>query len=131
MLKLGIQLALWLMVDHLKILSFECNRQLKVLYPTPPESAMLVPNAFCVEELCHAELIDCKKLIHCTGCLQDHREWFHFQTHPEDAIAVVRKWSIWMNSGPYEPVFRTLGENEKCRISVMENFLSELAMAAT
>jgi hypothetical protein len=116
-------------IDRLKNLSFECNRQLKTLFPTPPEIAMLVPNAFRVEELCHAELVDFQIYVSCTGCLSEHHEWF--RVSPADAIAVVKKWSKWMNSTPYDPALGGLKEKEKRRISAMDDFMNELAEAAT
>lgn len=116
-----------LVADRLKNLRFQFNRQLKVLFPTP-SGAILVPNAYYVEKLCHAELIDYQVHIDCTGCQQEHHEWF--QTSPENAIAVIRKWSAWMNSDPYDPALRSLEEREKGRLSIMANFMIEIAKVA-
>lgn len=45
-------------IERLQSLIFDCNREMKVLFPTPPESVNSVPNAWRVEELCYAELVD-------------------------------------------------------------------------
>lgn len=63
-------------LERLRSLIFDCNREMKVLFPTPPESVETVPNAWRVEELCHAELVDYQVQVDCTGCLSEHREWF-------------------------------------------------------
>jgi hypothetical protein len=110
-------------------LSFGCNRRIKVLFPTPPESAEMVPNAFRVEQLCHAELVDRQVYFDCTGCLSKHGEWF--QISAADAIAVVKKWSAWMNSTPYDPVLRSLKRTEKIKVLDMDVFMSKLAKPVT
>lgn len=48
--------------------AFDCNRNIKALYPIYPGSAIAVPNARRVEALCHAELHHCRITIYCTGC---------------------------------------------------------------
>lgn len=86
------------------------------------------PKRILREKLCHTELVDYQVHIDCTGRLQEHHEWF--QTSPENAIAVIRKWSAWMNSGPYDPALRSLKEREKGRLSIMANFMIEIAKVA-
>ncbi|KAB8243523.1 DUF1766-domain-containing protein [Aspergillus flavus] len=76
--------------------------EMTVLFPTPPESVKSVPNAWRVEELCHAELVDYQVQVDCTGCLSEHREWF--QISAADAFA-----------------------KEKRKASEMDHFMSELA----
>jgi T5orf172 domain len=71
--------------------SFDCNRSPKVLYPIHSGSVMVVPNARRVEALCHAELDHRRIRIYCRGCLKLHIEWFEIS--PEEAIAVIQKWS--------------------------------------
>jgi hypothetical protein len=115
--------------ERLQNLSFDCNRQLNVLFPTSSESAQTVPNAWRVEELCHAELVDCQVYIDCTGCLCEHKEWFRISA--AEAIAVVQKWSKWMYSTPYDPALGSLKEKEKRRILDMDKFKNELAGTAT
>lgn len=99
---------------RLENLQFECNRRLKMLFPMPSDT-VLIPNAYRVEKLCHAELVDQQVHIDCTGCLQEHHEWF--RTSSENAIAVIKKWSAWMNSEPYDPALRRLKDRERSRIS--------------
>jgi hypothetical protein len=91
-----------------------------VLFPTSSESAQTVPNAWRVEELCHAELVDCQVYIDCTGCLCEHKEWF--QISAAEAIAVVQKWSTWMYSTPYDPALGSLKEKERRKILDMDKF---------
>jgi hypothetical protein len=112
-------------IKRLQSLIFDCNREMKVLFPTPPESAILVPNAWRVEELCHAELVDYQVHVDCTGCLSEHREWF--QISATAAFAVIKKWSAWMKTTPYDPVLGGLKEKEKRKASEMDGFMSELA----
>ncbi|KAF7180835.1 hypothetical protein CNMCM7691_010126 [Aspergillus felis] len=79
--------------------AFACNRATKLLYPDS-SNPRKVPNARRVEALCHAELHHRRLRIYCTGCLKQHLEWFEIA--PVDAIAVIRKWSNWMASNPYQ-----------------------------
>ena len=87
--------------------SFDCNRDSKSLYPIPSASATFIPNASRVEALCHAELYHRKIRIYCHGCLKQHVEWFEIS--PEDAIAVVQKWSKWMTTRPYRSIWLRSG----------------------
>jgi hypothetical protein len=80
--------------------SFACNRKSKTLYPIPPQSTELVPNARRVEALCHAELRHRRRRFYCKGCLVQHIEWFEVSV--EEAIAVIEKWSAWMRTNPYK-----------------------------
>ncbi|RAH51139.1 GIY-YIG nuclease family protein [Aspergillus brunneoviolaceus CBS 621.78] len=75
-------------LEHLRSFIFGCNREMKVLFPTSPEFGNSVPNAWRVEELCHAELVDDQVQVDCTGCLSEHREWF--QISAADAFAVIK-----------------------------------------
>lgn len=86
--------------DRHKGWSFDCNRKPIALYPIPP-TQVTVPNARRVEKLCHAELTHRNIKIYCHGCLKTHIEWF--KVSPEEAIAVIKKWSRWMLTSPYEP----------------------------
>ena len=63
-------------IERLQSLIFDCNRQMEVLFPLPPESEKMVPNARRVEQLCLAELVDFQVYVDCTGCLCEHQEWF-------------------------------------------------------
>ncbi|KAJ5906919.1 DUF1766-domain-containing protein [Penicillium subrubescens] len=98
---------------------------MKVLFPTAPESVKPVPNAWRVEELCHTELVDYQVQVDYTGCLSEHREWF--QISAADAFAVIKKWSAWMRTTPYDPVLGNLKEKEKRKAAEMDDFMSELA----
>lgn len=115
-------------IERLQSLIFDCNRQMKVLFPMPHQSAIMVPNAWQVERLCHAELVDCQVHIDCTACLSEHREWFRISA--ADAFSVVKKWSAWMDSTPYDPASASLKEEERHKISDMDHFMRELAGTA-
>ena len=78
----------------------ECER----IYPPEGEKLVPVDHACRVECLIHAELVEwsmslerCPRLRQRHNC---HREWFDVEER--HAIAVIRKWSEWMNSSPYE-----------------------------
>lgn len=79
--------------------AFDCNRKPKALYPIPPNPPVPIPNAHRVEALCHAELKHRNVWIDCHGCSKPHIEWF--QVSPEEAVAVIQKWSKWMLTSPY------------------------------
>ncbi|KAK0113075.1 hypothetical protein ONS95_014781 [Cadophora gregata] len=74
--------------------TFDCNRVARTLYPIPSSSAIPVRNAKRLEALCHAELDHRRIRIYCKGCFKQHIEWLEIS--PEEAIAVIRKWSNWM-----------------------------------
>jgi len=111
---------------------FDCDRAVKVLYPDSSVSAIVVPNARRVEALCHAELDHRKIRIYCKGCLKQHIEWFEIT--PEQAVAVVRKWSKWINTSPYQsPRLRsggnwTLKEEERQKIGNIDRFMKEISL---
>ena len=78
----------------------ECER----IYPPEGEKFVPVDHAYRVESLIHAELVKHAMLLErCPRCRQRHNghgEWFDVEEW--HAIAVIRKWSEWMNSSPYE-----------------------------
>jgi len=108
--------------------SFDCNRQIKPLYPSllvgsgsdPDDlaatTAMLVPHARRVEALCHAELNHRRVRIYCRACLKQHIEWFRLS--PVEAIAVIKKWTRWMARQPYE--LRQLRDGSKWVLKATE-----------
>ncbi len=110
---------------------FDCNRDTKLLYPSPLVSAALVPNAHRVEKLCHAELDHRRIRIYCKACLKQHIEWFEIS--PAEAIAVVEKWSKWMATMPYESEKKgwTLKEEEKPRVDDIDSFMRGISVATT
>lgn len=79
--------------------TFDCNRDLVSLYPIGTTEARRVPHAHRVETLCHAELGHRNNIIYCDGCLKGHLEWF--EVSPSEAIAVVGKWTTWIETKPY------------------------------
>jgi hypothetical protein len=78
----------------------ECER----IYPPVGEKFVRVDHASRVEKLIHAELVEkamwleqCPRSRQTHGC---HGEWF--KVAERHAIAVIRKWSEWIGSAPYE-----------------------------
>jgi hypothetical protein len=78
----------------------ECER----IYPPQGEKFVRVDHAYRVERLIHAELVERGMLLMlCPRDRQNHNchgEWF--EVEERHAIAVIRKWSEWMSSSPYE-----------------------------
>jgi hypothetical protein len=111
--------------------NFDCNRVPRVLYPIPSSSAIPVRNARRVEALCHAELDHRRIRIYCKGCLKQHIEWFEIS--PAEAITVIRKWSKWTATLPYEmPRLRSgvswLKEEERQKVQNIDRFMKELSL---
>ena len=110
--------------------AFYCNRKPKALYPIPPNPGAPVPNAPRVEALCHAELNHRNIRIDCHGCSKPHIEWF--QVDPEEAIAVIQKWSKWMSTSPYTseshetPDKLILKDQERKKAESIEQFMKGL-----
>lgn len=90
--------------------AFDCNRETRLLYPLPEDGLVKVPNAPRVEALCHSELDYCRIRVYCEACLKEHIEWFEIS--PEECIQVVKKWSRWMRSDPFE----SSPSNQKSRL---------------
>jgi hypothetical protein len=76
----------------------QCARVPKVLYP--PELAEKIPHANRVEGLCLAELKHRNKIVYCEACPKRHVEWVEVPI--EEAIAVIKKWTTWIKTLPYE-----------------------------
>ncbi|KAH7393565.1 T5orf172 domain-containing protein [Cadophora sp. MPI-SDFR-AT-0126] len=111
--------------------TFDCNRVARTLYPISSSSAIPVRNAKRIEALCHAELDHRRIKIYCKGCLKQHIEWFEIS--PEEAIAVIRKWSNWTATLPYEmPRLRSgvpsLKEEERQKVRDIDRFMKELSL---
>ncbi|EYE96053.1 GIY-YIG nuclease family protein [Aspergillus ruber CBS 135680] len=110
--------------------AFDCNRKSKALYPIPLNHQVAVPNAHRVEALCHAELKHRNIRIDCHGCLRPHIEWF--QCSPEEAVAVIQKWSMWMLTSPYKPeshetsAAMILKEKERVKAECIDQFMKGL-----
>lgn len=80
--------------------SFDCNRNVLPLYPAKGHHDEKLPNAFRIEALCHAELDDCRVRVYCRNCMKEHTEWF--KVSEDQALSVVRRWSSWMKTEPYQ-----------------------------
>jgi hypothetical protein len=109
---------------------FDCNRVPRALYPIPSSSAIPVRYARRVEALCHAELDHRRIRIYCKGCLKQHIEWFEIS--PAEAIAVIRKWSKWTATLPYEMARLRSGawelkEEERQKARNIGRFMKELS----
>jgi hypothetical protein len=71
----------------------------------PPKSGRPVPvnHVFQVEKLVHAELENKGMHLRCaySNCRNEtHREWL--EVEGDHAVAVIQKWSHWMNRSPFE-----------------------------
>jgi hypothetical protein len=73
------------------------------------ENSVPVDHAYRVERLIHAELVEQAMLLE--RCPRSrlrhngHGEWFDVEER--HAIAVIRKWSEWISSSPYEEKLST------------------------
>ncbi|KAL1606156.1 hypothetical protein SLS60_003557 [Paraconiothyrium brasiliense] len=112
--------------------AFDCNRETKLLYPLSNDSVEEVPNAPRVEALCHSELDYCRIRVDCGACLKEHIEWFEIS--PKKCIQVIKKWSQWMRTNPFENVatgqVRLLKKEENEKTKDMNEFMKSLAMLA-
>ncbi|KAH8903703.1 DUF1766-domain-containing protein [Coniochaeta sp. PMI_546] len=112
---------------------FACNRAPRALYPLPSGPAAAVQNPHRIEELCHAELDHRRIRIECKACLKQHLEWF--EVSPAEAIAVIKKWSKWMATDPYQRIELrsgvkwTIKEEERKRTRDMDRFLKEISVS--
>jgi hypothetical protein len=103
--------------QRLKEWNKQCKRVLGVHYPDLSKNGLestsdtqQVPHISRVEALVHLELMHFRKIEpKCAGCSKSHVEWFEV---PKDiAISVVRKWTSWMSTLPYER--RVAGSQEQ------------------
>jgi hypothetical protein len=119
---------------------FQCDRVPKVLYPLGP--AEKIPHANRVEGLCLAELKYRNVIVICEACPKQHIEWV--QVSAAEAIAVIQKWTKWINTTPFHdserPLTRwqlangitswTLRNKEVQRTADMPKFMQEIAAAS-
>jgi T5orf172 domain len=100
------------MRDH-QVCYGDCTR----IYPPQGESAVRVSHHARVEKLIHSELV--MRAVWMDLCPKNqvkhktHREWFDVKQ--QHAIAVITKWSHWMNNSPYEEIVLTEEEIEAKR----------------
>jgi hypothetical protein len=83
---------------------FQCDRVPKVLYPLGPTET--IPHANRVEGLCLAELKYRNVIVVCEACPRQHIEWV--QVPAAEAIAVIQKWTRWINTRPFKDTERRL-----------------------
>ncbi|XWX01422.1 hypothetical protein V2A60_009450 [Cordyceps javanica] len=119
----------------------DCHREPAALYPAAAAAAAAaaatrstaIPHAHRVERLVHAELMEHRVRLYCERCEKQHVEWF--ETSVERAVAVIEKWSRWIQGRPYEQrrtrqgVSWYLKEAEAQRLADVPKFLSDLAKA--
>lgn len=77
-----------------------------------PEN-LLIPYARRVEALCHAELQHVNEIVDCNACVAYHMEWL--RTSVAEAIAVVQKWTAWIQTEPYKSPKQNMAENQGCK----------------
>ncbi|KAM3521583.1 hypothetical protein NHJ13051_006163 [Beauveria bassiana] len=78
----------------------DCHREPAQLYPAPDAVCKAVPHAHRVERLVHAELMEHRVRVYCEPCEKQHVEWFKVSV--KHAVAVIEKWSLWIQRQPYE-----------------------------
>jgi hypothetical protein len=86
----------------------ECDRVPKVLYPLGP--AEKIRHANRVEGLCLAELKYRNMTVICEACPKRHIEWV--QVPAAEAIAVIQKWTKWIDTAPFKDSKRQLTQWE-------------------
>ncbi|KAF2722961.1 DUF1766-domain-containing protein [Polychaeton citri CBS 116435] len=104
---------------------FDCNRKIKPLYSTNLSHVEGVQNARRVEALCHEELHEYSTQIYCENCMKLHVEWFEVPS--ETAIAVIQKWSRWMEGRPYKN--GVLNDEWREKAASIEGFMEEVALS--
>jgi T5orf172 domain len=124
--------------NHLKIgFSKEITRRMKShsdcygdheqVYPSRDEDFALINHARRVERLVHAELVEQgMSLARCPNERLGHNrhgEWF--KVEEEHVLAVIRKWSGWMSSSPYEE--KPFNEAEQRELKRKESAKAERA----
>lgn len=114
----------------------ECDRAPKVLYPLGPTEK--IPHANRVEGLCLAELKHRNMTVICEACPKRHIEWVKIPA--AEAIAVIQKWTKWIQTAPFKDSKRqlrqwevdneitswNLRDEEEKRTGDMLNFMHEL-----
>lgn len=83
--------------------STKCRKPMEVYFPKrgSDEEHLQVSHVCRVEKLVHTELKNYRRIEEkCPGCGGNHIEWF--EVSRQLAIAVVRKWTAWMQTSPYE-----------------------------
>ncbi|KAM3557407.1 hypothetical protein ARSEF4850_005084 [Beauveria asiatica] len=78
----------------------DCHREVTQLYPALDAICEAVPHAHRVERLVHAELMEHRVRVYCEPCEKQHIEWF--KVSAKHAVAVIEKWSLWIQGMPYE-----------------------------
>lgn len=79
----------------------KCGRAPTQIHPTIMDARDPVPHVYRLERLIHAELTSCRRRERgCYGCRGNHDEWF--ATSVQHVWAVMRKWTTWIRSKPYE-----------------------------
>ncbi|OGE57683.1 hypothetical protein PENARI_c001G08586 [Penicillium arizonense] len=93
---------------RLKQWNKQCKKTMEIYFPESGKNkdenmpdVQQVPHISRVEALVHLELYHHRRIEHkCPGCDKLHLEWF--EVSKDIAIGVVRKWSAWMATLPYE-----------------------------
>jgi hypothetical protein len=94
--------------SRLKQWNKQCKKTMEIYFPESVKNKdesmpdlQKVPHVSRVEALVHLELIHHRRREQkCPGCFKSHVEWF--EVSKDIAIGVVRKWSAWMATLPYE-----------------------------
>ncbi|MCJ1432491.1 hypothetical protein MMC27_001848 [Xylographa pallens] len=80
----------------------DCRLDVKLVYPEKNEDLVPIEHVFRLERFVHTELKDYRlKKFRCR-CNKNHQEWS--QAPHALIVAVIRKWTAWLQLEPYEKV---------------------------
>ncbi|KAJ5726247.1 uncharacterized protein N7483_007604 [Penicillium malachiteum] len=93
---------------RLKEWNKQCKKTMELHFPEPAKKSdeqisdlQQVPHISRVEALVHLELNYFRRIEKkCPGCSKSHMEWF--EVSKDIAIRVIRKWTAWISTLPYE-----------------------------
>jgi hypothetical protein len=117
--------------SRLKQWNKQCKKTMEIYFPESVKNKdesmpdlQQVPHISRVEALVHLELIHHRRREQkCPGCFKSHVEWF--EVSKDIAIGVVRKWSAWMATLPYEKHMKD-GEEQWILKSEERKYLDKL-----
>ena len=79
-----------------------CGHKVNRVYPLETDNVGLVQHASRLEKIIHAELASRRYTEQCGNCGMKHKEWF--QASDEHIRAVIKKWSDWIVTDPYQEI---------------------------
>lgn len=80
----------------------QCGHKVNRVYPLETDNVGLIQHASRLEKIIHAEFISHRYTEQCGKCGKKHKEWF--QASDEHIRAVIKKWSDWIATDPYQEI---------------------------